>query len=65
MNKAVVAQKEIMQMNSEMQLMIMQSHEKGFEKSTEILKEMMRSLNDIAQERLILIENGHFEVVEK
>ena len=65
MNKAVVAQKEIMQMNSEMQLMIMEAHEKGFEKSTEILKEMMRSLNDIAQERLILIENGHFEVVEK
>ena len=65
MDKAVVAQKEIIQMNADMQLMIMESHQKGFEHSTEILKEMMLSLNNIAQERLLLIESGHFEVVEK
>jgi len=65
MDKAIEAQKEIMQMNHEMQLLIMEAHQKGFEHSTEILKEMMQSLNQIAQERLILIENGHFEVVEK
>jgi hypothetical protein len=65
MDKAIVAQKEIMKMNSEMQLMIMEAHQKGFEKSTIILKDMMKSLNLIAQERLSLIENGHFEIVEK
>ncbi len=65
MDKAIEAQKEIIQMNSEMQLMIMEAHQKGFEHSTKVLKEMMQSLNQIAQERLVLIENGHFEVVEK
>ena len=65
MERAIEAQKEIMQMNQEMQVYIMQAHQKGFEHSTEVLKEMMVSLNEIAQERLILIENGHFEVVEK
>jgi len=65
MDKAIEAQKEIMQMNQEMQLYIMEAHQKGFEHSTQVLKDMMRSLNQIAQERLILIENGHFEVVEK
>lgn len=65
MDKAIEAQKEIIQMNQEMQLYIMEAHQKGFEHSTEVLKDMMRSLNQIAQERLILIENGHFEVVEK
>ena len=65
MQMAIEAQKEIIQMNSEMQLMIMEAHQKGFEHSTKVLKEMMQSLNQIAQERLVLIENGHFEVVEK
>lgn len=65
MDKAIEAQKEIIQMNNEMQLYIMEAHQKGFEHSTQILKDMMRSLNQIAQERLVLIENGHFEVVEK
>jgi len=65
MERAIEAQKEIIQMNNEMQLMIMEAHQKGFEQSTKLLKEMMVSLNQIAQERLILIENGHFEVVEK
>ena len=65
MERAIEAQKEIMKMNSEMQLMIMEAHQKGFEHSTQILKEMMQSLNQIAQERLMLIENGHLEVVEK
>jgi hypothetical protein len=65
MDKAIEAQKEIIQMNNEMQLYIMQAHQKGFEHSTKVLKDMMRSLNLIAQERLVLIENGHFEVVEK
>ena len=65
MQRAIEAQKEIMQMNTEMQLYIMEAHQKGFEHSTNVLKDMMRSLNEIAQERLVLIENGHFEVVEK
>lgn len=65
MDKAIEAQKEIMQMNQEMQLYIMEAHRQGFEHSTQVLKEMMQSLNQIAQERLLLIENGHFEVVEK
>jgi len=65
MDKAIEAQKEIMQMNQEMQLYIMEAHQKGFEHSVIILKDMMKSLNQIAQERLILIENGHFAVVEK
>jgi hypothetical protein len=65
MDRAIEAQKEIIQMNQEMQLYIMEAHQKGFEHSTQVLKDMMRSLNQIAQERLILIENGHFEVVEK
>jgi len=65
MDKAIEAQKEIIQMNQEMQLLIMEAHQKGFEHSAEVLKKMMQSLNQIAQERLLLIENGHFEVVEK
>ena len=65
MDRAIAAQKEIIQMNSEMQLYIMEAHQKGFEHSTLVLKEMMKSLNQIAQERLLLIENGHFEVVKK
>jgi len=65
MDKAIEAQKEIIEMNQEMQLLIMEAHQKGFEHSTQVLKEMMQSLNQIAQERLVLIENGHFEVVEK
>jgi len=65
MERAIEAQKEIMQMNQEMQLLIMEAHQKGFEQSANILKEMMKSLNEIAQERLLLIENSHFEVVEK
>ena len=65
MDRAVEAQKEIMQMNADIQIVIMEAHQKGFEHSTEVLKEMMLSLNNIAQERLMLIENGHFEVVEK
>jgi len=65
MDKAIEAQKEIIQMNNEMQLYIMEAHQRGFEHSTQVLKDMMRSLNLIAQERLLLIENGHFEVVEK
>ena len=65
MDRAIEAQKEIIQMNSEMQLLIMEAHQKGFEHSTKVLKSMMQSLNQIAQERLILIENGHFEIVEK
>jgi len=65
MDKAIEAQKEIMQMNQEMQLYIIEAHQKGFEHSTQVLKDMMRALNEIAQERLLLIENGHFEVVEK
>ena len=65
MDKAIEAQKEIIQMNNEMQLMIMEAHQKGFEHSVTVLKDMMKSLNEIAQERLMLIENGHFEVVEK
>ncbi len=65
MDRAIVAQKEIIKMNSDMQLLIMEAHQKGFEHSTQILKDMIRSLNQIAQERLLLIENGHFEVVEK
>jgi hypothetical protein len=65
MERAIEAQKEIITMNQEMQVLIMEAHQKGFKESTEILKEMMKSLNEIAQERLLLIENGHFEVVEK
>jgi hypothetical protein len=65
MERAIEAQKEIIAMNQEMSILIMEAHQKGFKESTEILKEMMRSLNEIAQERLLLIENGHFEVVEK
>ena len=55
MDKAIEAQKEIMQMNHEMQILIMEAHQKGFEHSTQVLKEMMQTLNQIAQERLILI----------
>lgn len=65
MSRAIEAQKEIMQMNAQMQFAIIEAQQKGFERATEILKEMMISLNNIAQERLVLIENGHFEVVEK
>jgi len=65
MDKAVLAQKEMMQMNADMQRVLMQAQQKGFEHSTQILKDMILSLNGLAQDRLLLIEQGHFEVVEK
>lgn len=65
MEKAIEAQKEIIKMNQEMQLLIIEAHQKGFEQSVETLKEMMATLNQIAQERLMLIENGHYEIVKK
>ena len=65
MDRAVIAQKEIMEMNHNMQLMIIEANQKGFENSSNILKELTISLNKIAQDRLILIENGHIEVVQK
>jgi len=65
MDRAVIAQKEIMEMNHNMQLMIMEANQKGFENSSNILKELTISLNKIAQDRLTLIENGHLEVVQK
>ena len=65
MERAIEAQKEIIQMNQEMQLAIIQANAKGFEQTTNILKDMMYALNQIAQERLVLIEGSHFEIVEK
>ena len=65
MEKAIEAQKEIIKMNQEMQLLIIEAHQKGFEQSVETLKEMMTTLNQIEQERLMLIENGHYEIVKK
>jgi len=64
MDKAIIAQKEIMEMNHNMQMMIIEAQQKGFEESSKILKELTISLNQIAQDRLTLIENGHLEVVK-
>ena len=61
----IEAQKDIIQMNGQMQSLIIQAQVKGFEYSSNILKDMLSNLNKIAQERMILIENGHFEVVER
>ena len=41
MERAVEAQKELIQMNAEMQMMIIEAQKKGFEESVNLLKEMM------------------------
>jgi hypothetical protein len=58
-------QKEIIGLNAKMQNAIIEAEEKSFEHSAHILKEMMKSINTISQQRLELIENGQLEIVKK
>jgi DNA-binding ferritin-like protein len=58
-------QKEIIELNARMQGAIIEAEAKSFEHSAEVLKNMMRDINIIAQQRMELLEDGHLEVVKK
>lgn len=59
------AQKEIIEMNGNLQLAIIEAETKNNQYSAEILKDLMRDMNIVTQQRLELLENGHFEIVKK
>jgi hypothetical protein len=58
-------QKELIRINAQMQGAIIEAEAKSFQHSAEVLKELMKSINIIAQQRLELIENGQLEIVKK
>jgi len=59
------AQKEIIELNARMQGAIIEAEAKSSQHSAEVLKNLMKDVNIIAQQRLELLENGQFEVVKK
>ncbi len=58
-------QKELIELNARMQGAIIEAEANSFEHSAEVLKSFMHDMNIIAQQRMELLENGHFEVVNK
>lgn len=61
----VEAQKDIIELNARMQAAVIEANVRGFEYSANILKSLMTDMNIIAQQRLQLLENGHFEIVKQ
>jgi hypothetical protein len=61
----VEAQKDIIELNARMQAAVIEANVRGFEYSANVLKSMMTDMNIIAQQRLQLLENGHFEIVKQ
>lgn len=60
----IQGQKDIIELNARMQAAVIEANVRGFEYSANILKSLMADMNIIAQQRLILLENGHSEIVE-
>jgi hypothetical protein len=58
------AQKEIIQMNAQMQGAIIEAETRSFEHSAKVLKSLMSDINILAQQRLTLLENGNLEIVK-
>ena len=61
----VEAQKDIIELNARMQAAVIEANVRGFEYSANILKSLMADMNILAQHRLQLLENGHFEIVKQ
>jgi len=61
----IEGQKEIIELNAQMQGMIIQAHAKGLEHSVAVLKSLMTDMNLMAQQQLTLLENGQMEVVRQ
>jgi hypothetical protein len=61
----VEAQKDIIELNARMQAAVIEANVRGFEYSANILKSLMTDMNILAQQRLQLLENGHFEIVKQ
>jgi len=61
----VEAQKDIIELNARMQAAVIEANVRGFEYSANILKSLMADMNILAQQRLQLLENGHFEIVKQ
>lgn len=61
----VEAQKDIIELNARMQAAVIEANVRGFEYSANVLKSLMTDMNIIAQQRLQLLENGHFEIVKQ
>jgi len=63
-DRMIEGQKEIIELNAQMQGMIIEAHAKGLEHSVNVLKSLMNDMNLMAQQQLTLLENGHFEIVK-
>jgi hypothetical protein len=58
-------QKDIIEMNARMQAAIIEAEARGFEYKAKVLKSLVQDMNIMAQQRLKLLEEGHFEVVKQ
>ena len=61
LDKLIKAQRDIVKMNDDMQ----EARLKAQGDMAKTLKELMYEVNIIAQQRLELLENGHFDIVER
>ena len=60
----IEGQKDLIELNARMQAAVIEANVRGFEYSANILKSLMADMNNMAQQRLMLIEQGHFEIVK-
>ena len=61
----IEAQKDIIQMNGQMQGLIIEAQVKGFEYASKILTTLTNDINIIAEQRIKLLENGHLDIVAR
>lgn len=60
----IEGQKDIIELNARMQAAVIEAEARGFEHSANVLKSLTHDMNLMAQQRLTLLENGHFEIVK-
>ena len=60
----IEGQKDIIEMNARMQVAIIEAEALGLEHKAKVLKSLVSEMNIMAQQRLKLLEEGHFEVVK-
>jgi hypothetical protein len=60
----IEGQREIIELNARMQAAVIEANARGFEHSANVLKSLMHDMNLMAQQRLTLLENGHFEIAK-
>ncbi|WP_445345263.1 hypothetical protein [Acinetobacter bohemicus] len=59
------AQRELMQLNAQLEVAMIEARCKGFQAMQGAMMNMLREVNILAEERLILLENGSREQVQK